>query len=111
MREYIRTIKESLEEIYNEKFKNIQSNYQMKEDMHLKVIRELKRKTDTLLNEASQLNGAARNPPQVSNLTEREIDHLKTESNQKDQKITDLNLRIEQLESELRGESVPFMVQ
>jgi hypothetical protein len=79
----------------------------MKEDMHLKVIRELKKKADTLIREASQRSIITQKEIIEQNQTFRQIDNLKSESRMKDQKITELSKKIDQLEKELFEISKP----
>lgn len=107
LKEYIEMIKESLEEIYNEKFKNISSDYQMKESMHLKVIRELKKKADTLVREASQRSIITQKEILEQNQTHRQIDEMKSQARRKDIQISELNDKIYELENELKQNRTP----
>ena len=99
LREYLEMVKESVEQIYNQKFRNVKSNYEMKEEMHLKVIRELKKKADTLIRQASDRSILTQND--LKNTNYREITDLKSQAQRKDKKISKLSQRIIQLESEL----------
>jgi hypothetical protein len=78
LREYLEMVKESVEQIYNQKFRNVKSNYEMKEEMHLKVIRELKKKADTLIRQASDRSILTQND--LKNTNYREITDLKSQA-------------------------------